>query len=60
MFVRRWLNKRLIQKQKRIRVAAAIKNTLPGFRYNPHTVPAHNGRTIRRKGISLYSTARSL
>jgi hypothetical protein len=46
-----------MKKQRIMTVEKAKMNKRPGLKYNPDTIPAHNGTTIRRNGISLFSTA---
>jgi len=40
--------------------AAKTPEYLPGIIYRPEITPKDNGRTIRRNGISLWSTVCSL
>jgi hypothetical protein len=51
------LNRKLKEKHRIIIADEANTKAGPGVKYNPDTIPAHNGTIIRRNGISLCSTA---
>jgi hypothetical protein len=51
--VRDLLNLRLTEKPTVIITADVKTKPGAGVKYNPDTIPAHNGTMIRRNGISL-------
>ena len=54
-----FLENRLAVNPDIIITATVTRNTVSGFIYRPEMTPPHNGKPIRRNGISLCSTVRS-
>jgi hypothetical protein len=57
--VRYLLKNRLNENPEKMIIEAITRKVVSGLIYRPEIIPIHNGRPIRRNGISLCSTVRS-